>query len=151
MKKYVIILFAIFFTGAMNSCKDALDLPEDGRISYESIWADRNRTMGYLNACYGSSGVVTSTYSLEYSAYISDAQSVADNTATSSQSRWYSGTIGANNWILTNIWSSMYSRALRFAMYSLMSCLMLQLLRNRMKKRVGWLKRSVCGHYTISI
>lgn len=109
MKKYVIILFAIFFTGAMNSCKDALDLPEDGRISYESIWADRNRTMGYLNACYGSSGVVTSTYDLEYSAYISDAQSVADNTATSSQSRWYSGTIGANNWILTNIWSSMYN------------------------------------------
>ena len=87
MKKYVIILFAIFFTGAMNSCKDALDLPEDGRISYESIWADRNRTMGYLNACYGSSGVVTSTYDLEYSAYISDAQNVADNTATSSQSR----------------------------------------------------------------
>ena len=53
MKKYVIILFAIFFTGAMNSCKDALDLPEDGRISYESIWADGDGTMGCVNSGYG--------------------------------------------------------------------------------------------------
>lgn len=108
MKKYVIILFAILFTGALNSCKDALDLPDDGRISYESIWADRNRTMGYLNACYGSVGVVTNE-SLEYSAYTSDAQSVQDNTATSAPMRWYTGIIGANNWILQNIWSSMYN------------------------------------------
>lgn len=108
MKKYVIILFAILFTGALNSCKDALDLPDDGRISYESIWADRNRTMGYLNACYGNVGVVTSE-SLEYSAYTSDAQSVQDNTATSAPMRWYTGIIGANNWIFQNIWSSMYN------------------------------------------
>lgn len=108
MKKYVIILFAILFTGALNSCKDALDLPDDGRISYESIWADRNRTMGYLNACYGNVGVVTNE-SLEYSAYTSDAQSVQDNTATSAPMRWYTGIIGANNWILQNIWSSMYN------------------------------------------
>ena len=108
MKKYVIILFAILFTGALNSCKDALDLPDDGRISYESIWADRNRTMGYLNACYGNVGVVTSE-SLEYSAYTSDAQSVQDNTATSAPMRWYTGIIGANNWIFQGIWSSMYN------------------------------------------
>lgn len=108
MKKYVIILFAILFTGALNSCKDALDLPDDGRISYESIWADRNRTMGYLNACYGNVGVVTSE-SLESSAYTSDAQSVQDNTATSAPMRWYTGIIGANNWIFQNIWSSMYN------------------------------------------
>lgn len=108
MKKYVIILFAILFTGALNSCKDALDLPDDGRISYESIWADRNRTMGYLNACYGNVGVVTSE-SLDYSAYTSDAQSVQDNTATSAPMRWYTGIIGANNWIFQDIWSSMYN------------------------------------------
>lgn len=108
MKKYVIILFAILFTGALNSCKDALDLPEDGRISYESIWADRNRTMGYLNACYGNVGVITSD-GFEYASYTSDAQSVQDNTATSAPMRWYTGIIGANNWIFQDIWSSMYN------------------------------------------
>ena len=109
MKKYVFILFAILFTGALNSCKDALDLPDDGRISYESIWADRNRTMGYLNACYAQSGVVTSSYGFDYAAYTADAESAQDNTSTSGPMRWYSGIIGANNWLFPNVWSNMYN------------------------------------------
>ncbi len=109
MKKYVIILSAILFTGALNSCKDALDLPDDGRISYESIWADRNRTMGYLNACYGQTGIITSSYGFDYASYTADAQSVQDNTATSGPMRWYSGIIGANNWLFTNCWSNMFN------------------------------------------
>ena len=148
MKKYVIILFAIFFTGAMNSCKDALDLPEDGRISYESIWADRNRTMGYLNACYGSSGVVTSTYDLEH---ISVMLKVWQTIRPLHHSR--DGILVRLGRIIgfLPISGVVCTTEFDIAMYSLMSCLMLQLLRNRMKKRVGWLKRSVCGHYTISI
>lgn len=109
MKKYVFILLGVLSTGVLNSCKEALDLPEDGRISFVSIWSDRNRTMGYLNACYGSTGVVTSSYGFDYASYTSDAQNVQDNVATSSPMRWYSGIIGANNWLFPHVWTSMYN------------------------------------------
>ena len=108
MKKYVIILFVILFTGGLNSCKDALDLPDDGRISYESIWADRNRTMGYLNSCYTNSSIITAIETFELCAYTNDAQSVHDNTATSAPMKWYTGIIGANNWLFYNYWSLAY-------------------------------------------
>lgn len=106
MKKYIILFFAIASTGFFSSCKDAIDLPDDGRIDYESIWKDRNRTMGYLNSCY--SYVMATLDGMSLSAYTSDMQSVNDAVSYSGETYWYTGIVGANNWLFGHKWSSMY-------------------------------------------
>ncbi|MDD3107595.1 MAG: RagB/SusD family nutrient uptake outer membrane protein [Alistipes sp.] len=106
MKKYIYLLFTVLFAGGLSSCKDALDLPDDGRIDYASIFADRNRTMGYLNKCYG---YMPSTSFEQSSAYTDDAQSVWDNVTSSGASKWYKGEVGASNWIFGFYWSTYYA------------------------------------------
>ena len=96
MKKHIYLLFAAFVAGGLSSCKDALDLPDDGRISYESIWSDRNRTIGYLNTCYNyvsgpNFGVIS---------YTDDAQDAYDYLANSGVTYWYSGLVSATQWPL---------------------------------------------------
>lgn len=105
MKKYIYLLLTIVLAGSFGSCKDALELPADGRISYESIFSDRNRTMGYLNQCYA--------YRMGYgidqaAAYTDDAQSVNDVSSYSAATKWYAGQVGASNWIFPSWWSNYY-------------------------------------------
>lgn len=104
MKKHIYLLFAAFVAGGLSSCNDALDLPDDGRISYESIWSDRNRTIGYLNTCYNyvsgpSFGVIS---------YTDDAQDAYDYMANSSVTYWYSGLVSATSWPLGGSWSNAF-------------------------------------------
>ena len=104
MKKHIYLLFAAFVAGGLSSCKDALDLPDDGRISYESIWSDRNRTIGYLNTCYNyvsgpSCGVIS---------YTDDAQDAYDYMANSGVTYWYSGLVSATSWPLGGSWSNAF-------------------------------------------
>lgn len=104
MKKHIYLLFAAFVAGGLSSCNDALDLPDDGRISYESIWSDRNRTIGYLNTCYNyvsgpSFGVIS---------YTDDAQDAYDYMANSGVTYWYSGLVSATSWPLGGSWSNAF-------------------------------------------
>ena len=95
MKKYILIPLVVAAAGILGACSDELELPVDGRIEYDAIWSDRNRTMGYLNTCYNyCPGADINTTS-----YTDDAQSVDDYNASSSPTKWYSGTVSATSWI----------------------------------------------------
>ena len=52
MKKFRILILALAATAAFSACQDALDLRSNGTIDMSEVFKDRNRTKGYLNACY---------------------------------------------------------------------------------------------------
>jgi hypothetical protein len=50
MKRYILLLFVCTFS--MYSCKKVLDATPDGRISYESIFQDRELVIAQFNTCF---------------------------------------------------------------------------------------------------
>ncbi len=50
--KYIIISFFVILMFLVSSCKKALDIAPDGKISMDEIFADNDKTAAYLNTCY---------------------------------------------------------------------------------------------------
>ncbi|MBX2923264.1 MAG: RagB/SusD family nutrient uptake outer membrane protein [Chitinophagaceae bacterium] len=87
----------LFFTCAalLFACNKKLDLPSDGRIPLDQVFADYNQTRGYLNSCYG---YLPSAY-LERASYTDEAQDADDNNANFPRyTSWYTGTATARNY-----------------------------------------------------
>lgn len=109
MKKYIFIVLLIAVSGVLGSCSEQMDLPDDGRIAYQDIWKDRNRTMGYLNKCYA----FRQGPDIMQSALTDDAQSVDDVDAGGTYQKWYQGIFDSRDWpnawmISPNNWTNWY-------------------------------------------
>lgn len=94
MKKYIFLFFTIVASGLFVSCNDQLDLQSDGRISMDQVFTNRNRTLGYLNSCFGS---CPAPY-MDRSSFCDEAEDCDDNTAGSKYSAWYTGSIDASSY-----------------------------------------------------
>ena len=77
MKKFRIIILAMVAAAALSSCQDSLDLRSNGTIDMSEVFQDRNRTRGYLNACYN---YLKAPY-VHAGAYTDDAQNSESITA----------------------------------------------------------------------
>ena len=50
MKKYIVLLFLAVL--ALPACNDMLDLRDNGTTDMSQVFSDRDKTRGYINACY---------------------------------------------------------------------------------------------------
>ena len=88
------IYIAIAFIIIGSACNRKLDLPTDGRITADQIFIDQNRTMGYLNSCYG---YVPPPY-IDRASYSDEAHDADDIVSGSRIGQWYAGTVTAQNY-----------------------------------------------------
>ncbi len=105
MKKFSILILALAAAAVFSACQDELDLRTNGTIDMSEVFKDRNRTKGYLNACYG---YVKNPY-IHVGAYTDDAQHSQAISAGHYFDLWYnsgvtSSNFDANNWD-SNSWS----------------------------------------------
>ena len=108
MKKHIFIPLVVAAAGIFGACSDELDLPVDGRIPYDVIWTDRNKTMGYLNRCYD----FCPGAEINMNVFTDDVQSVDDYNASAGPTKWYAGTVSANDWKpgsgLDHVWANRF-------------------------------------------
>jgi len=108
MKKYYILILTLVASLGLSACQDRLDLRSNGTIDMSQVFKDRNRTKGYLNACY--------SYVLSYDLY---ADSFSDNAQNSMSAQagnkydvWYNQGVTASNFGTYNVdgdpWASLY-------------------------------------------
>lgn len=93
MKKFRILILAMAAAAALSACQDALDLRTNGTIDMSEVFKDRNRTRGYLNACYN----YIKDPSVNVGSFTDDAQNSQDVVAGSSYDVWYHSDITSNN------------------------------------------------------
>ena len=93
MKKFRILILAMAAVAALSACQDALDLRSNGTIDMSEVFKDRNRTKGYLNACYN----YIKNPSVNVGSFTDDAQNSQDITAGSSYDIWYNSDITSSN------------------------------------------------------
>ncbi|MGN0202420.1 MAG: RagB/SusD family nutrient uptake outer membrane protein [Candidatus Cryptobacteroides sp.] len=108
MKKYY-ILFSIFVASfALSACQEQLDLRSNGTIDMSEVWTDRNRTKGYINACYN----YIPGNSIDYAAFTDDAVQSREATSGSQYDIWYNQGVTSANFASYNIggspWGSLY-------------------------------------------
>ncbi len=105
MKKFRILILAMAAAAVLSACQDDLDLRTNGTIDMSEVFKDRNRTKGYLNACYDYK---KNPY-VHVGSYTDDAQHSQAITAGNYFDLWYntgvtSSNFDANNWD-SNSWS----------------------------------------------
>lgn len=93
MKKFRILILAMAAAAALSACQDSLDLRTNGTIDMSEVFKDRNRTRGYLNACYN----YIKDPSVNVGSFTDDAQHSQDVVAGSSYDVWYHSDITSNN------------------------------------------------------
>ena len=93
MKKFRILILAMAAAAALSACQDSLDLRTNGTIDMSAVFKDRNRTRGYLNACYN----YIKDPSVNVGSFTDDAQHSQDVVAGSSYDVWYHSDITSNN------------------------------------------------------
>jgi starch-binding outer membrane protein, SusD/RagB family len=101
MKKFRILILALVAAAAFSSCQDNLDLRSNGTIDMSQVFSDRNRTKGYLNACYS---YVKNPY-IHVGSYTDDAQNSQAITAGSYFDLWYNAGVTSSNFDDNN-WDS---------------------------------------------
>ena len=84
MKKYYILIFVLVASLGLSACQEQFDLRTNGTIDMTEVWKDRNRTKGYLNACYG----YIYGNSINYAAYTDDAVQSREATPGTSYDIW---------------------------------------------------------------
>ncbi|MGN1215653.1 MAG: RagB/SusD family nutrient uptake outer membrane protein, partial [Candidatus Cryptobacteroides sp.] len=108
MKKYYILFSILVASFALSACQEQLDLRSNGTIDMTEVWKDRNRTRGYLNACYN----YIPGNSIDYAAYTDDAVQSREATSGSQYDVWYNQGVTAANFGSYNIggspWGSLY-------------------------------------------
>ncbi len=111
MKKLTLIILAAF---AAFSCNDALELPNDGRLTMEQIFSSADLTAGYLNMCYSYMpyGGHVGDYSLSYGgtllASYSDEAWDSRASQTGLVQNWYTGNATVTSFPLGDWWSPYY-------------------------------------------
>ena len=96
MKKYH-FLFMIVIAG-ICSCSDLLELQNDGRMTLDEVFADRNGIRGYLNSCYNYRYIFTYTRSS-----LCDEAHDSDGTyANTLPSNWYGNTYSPTTYASTD-------------------------------------------------
>lgn len=106
MKRLILLSMLMSAGLSFSSCNDELDLKSDGSITMDDVFNDRNRTRGYLNACYDYVGSV----SLSEASYTSDAHDSQDVIAGSAFDYWYNTGLTAETWqdMISSPWSNCY-------------------------------------------
>ncbi|MGN1215503.1 MAG: RagB/SusD family nutrient uptake outer membrane protein, partial [Candidatus Cryptobacteroides sp.] len=108
MKKYYILFSILVASFALSACQEQLDLRSNGTIDMTEVWKDRNRTKGYLNACYN----YIPGNSIDYAAYTDDAVQSREATSGSQYDVWYNQGVTSANFGSYNIggspWGSLY-------------------------------------------
>lgn len=109
MKKYYILILALVASvGFFSSCQDKFDLRTNGTIDMTQVFIDRNRTKGYLNACYN----YILGNNLNAGSFSDDAVHSQAITAGSQYDYWYNQGTVASNFGSYNIdgnpWESLY-------------------------------------------
>ena len=99
MKKFRIIILAMVAAAALSSCQDSLDLRSNGTIDMSEVFQDRNRTRGYLNACYN---YLKAPY-VHAGAYTDDAQNSESITAGHGFDIWYNSDVTSSNFAANNL------------------------------------------------
>ncbi len=99
MKKFRIIILAMVAAAALSSCQDGLDLRSNGTIDMSEVFQDRNRTKGYLNACYS---YLKAPY-VHAGAYTDDAQNSESITAGHRFDIWYNSDVTSSNFAANNL------------------------------------------------
>ncbi|MFR3488005.1 MAG: hypothetical protein ACLTTP_00995 [Alistipes ihumii] len=98
--KYVIlpVIAAAFF--ALNSCSRTLDISPDGRISFDDVFADNDKTGAFLNNCYSKIPLCGYRYYFWTNWFVCTSDECFDNDADSDGSgmvpnNMYNGNISA--------------------------------------------------------
>lgn len=89
--RYILLLTCL---AVVFACNKKLDLPSDGRIPLDKVFADYNQTRGYLNSCYG---YCPPAY-LDRASYSDEAEDADDNNADEPFVAWYGGNVTARNY-----------------------------------------------------
>ena len=79
--------------GCLLPACEGLNLQSDGSITMQEVFNDRNRTRGYLNACYDN---LPGTL-FQAGSYTDDAEDSEDATSGSVFDFWYKGGVNASN------------------------------------------------------
>ncbi len=94
----------------LASCNDFLELPNDGRVSLDDIFADPHLTGGYVTSCYSyiPSFYGISDFGMTYggtflASYTDEAQDVLD-ILPSAVRNWYIGNTSASSFPLPQVW-----------------------------------------------
>jgi len=98
----------ILCTLVLTACSDLLDIPKDGRIPFEDIFKDRDKTRGYLNSCFDDLSYIQPYFDItSYSDESQNAETVRPGYPYSS---WYGGQATAS-WFpvpSSNAWAGLY-------------------------------------------
>jgi len=107
MKKIIIPL--IFFACVTISCNDLFDLRTNGTITMDEVFTDRNRTRGYLSACYDNRPGLY----LHSGAFTDDAEDSENKSAYTAYDYWYNTGLSVSNFssfnLDGNIWTPCYT------------------------------------------
>lgn len=108
MKRFIFIISSIITIFILSSsCSDALNFQNDGRISMEDVFKDRNKIQGFLNSCYDFDvrpPIVRASYSDE-------AEDSDVNNPNSNFSGWYDGaatSLTFGSYAFDNPWGRLY-------------------------------------------
>jgi len=103
MKKYILLLLAIT---CVCSCSDLLELDNDGRISMEEVFTNRDGVRGYLSSCYAYR--IYPAYNR--SSYCDDAHDSEGTFANTQISLWYANAFNATNFNISDgsPWTTYY-------------------------------------------
>ena len=107
MKKYIVLLMLAAM--AVPACNDALELRDNGTTDMTQVFADKNKTAGYLNSCYN---YIIGLNSLRAGSFTDDAQDAQALNAGSQYDFWYNQTLNASNFGSYNYdgdpWTTLY-------------------------------------------
>lgn len=102
------LLYAFLLASlAVTSCKDALDMAPDGKLSMDEIFADNDKTGAFLNSCYSNIPVKGTRYffwsrgPVDWSDEAWDTDAEAESWIMSG--RLYNGDASAGNHPITNV------------------------------------------------
>ena len=102
------IIIIIFL---LPCCNKFLDLPNDGRVTLDEVFADPHMAAGYVTSCYSyiPSFYGLTDYGMTYggaflASYTDEAEDVSDILPSSAVRNWYTGNASASSFPLTNVW-----------------------------------------------
>ena len=107
-----VILSVLLFTN--NACTEVTDY-DDGRISYEEIFQNDQKTAAYLNLCYSA----VDFYGMQYGnntllAGFTDEAHDANDAVNGSAYTWYKGRVTAYSNPINNDWWEQYWAGIRY-------------------------------------
>lgn len=110
MKRFIFIFIVssiIAISILSSSCGDALNFQNDGRISMEDVFKDRNKIQGFLNSCYN----FDVRPPIARASYSDEAEDSDVSNPNSSFSGWYDGaatSLTFGDYAFDNPWGRLY-------------------------------------------